>query len=260
MMKLSVVPGDVIPGVSFVDAMSVAKQAGIDAVELHEWWQEDLRTVRSACQELSVRIVTVCAPFSDIADRSVHRAYLDGMAETIEAARRLGAGIVIVTTGAAQGADRDAQHGAIVDCMQACVPLAEKAEITLAIEPLNITDGAEGCASGYYLWSSDEAFLICDEVASDRMTVLFDIYHQQVSEGNVTQRICSRLNQISHMHAAGVPGRNELDVGELNYAYLFSKIGLSGYNGHIGLEYNPSTDSLSGMQTAVSYIDGISQS
>ena len=114
----------------------------------------------------------------------------------------------------------------------------------LVIEPLNTyVDHA-----GYYLWSSDEAFQIVGEVNSPNIKVLFDIYHQQIMEGNIIPRIRKNINSIGHFHAAGSPGRHELDSGEINYPNIFEAIGEAGYTGYIGLEYFPLKDAVEGLK------------
>ena len=117
-------------------------------------------------------------------------------------------------------------------------PLLEKAELTLVIEPLNERVNHPG----YYLVQSDEAFQIIDEVNSDNIKVVFDIYHQQISEGDLIENIRSNIDKIGHFHAAGNPGRHELQKGEIAYPYIFEQIRKAGFAGYVGLEYWP-TDS-----------------
>ena len=122
--------------------------------------------------------------------------------------------------------------------------MLEAAEVTLVIEPLNeLIDHA-----GYYLVHSDEAFQIVDEVASDRVKVVFDIYHQQISEGQLIANITSNIDKIGHFHAAGNPGRNELTSGELHYPSIFQAISETGFTGFVGLEYWPKQDIAAGLK------------
>lgn len=70
----------------------------------------------------------------------------------------------------------------------------------------------------------------------------FDIYHQQISEGNIINNILANIDYIGHFHAAGHPGRHELQHGEINYPEIFSAIKQTNFSGYIGLEYWPLTD------------------
>ncbi|MEM0969400.1 MAG: TIM barrel protein, partial [Verrucomicrobiota bacterium] len=97
---------------------------------------------------------------------------------------------------------------------------------------------------GYYLVQSPEAFEIVQEVASPHVQVVFDIYHQQISEGNVLANLRRHLERghIGHLHAAGNPGRHELQRGELHYRSILSAIKETGYTGYVGLEYWPADE------------------
>ena len=96
--------------------------------------------------------------------------------------------------------------------------------------------------------SSAEAFEIIEEVGSDRVKVLFDIYHQQITEGDLIRNIRENISRIGHFHAAGCPGRHELDTGELNYPNIFHAIREAGYTGYVGLEYFPEKPVLEGLR------------
>ncbi|MFT6620803.1 MAG: hydroxypyruvate isomerase, partial [Limisphaerales bacterium] len=84
-----------------------------------------------------------------------------------------------------------------------------------------------------------EAFDIVDQVGSPNVKVVFDIYHQQISEGHLIRNIVSNIDKIGHFHAAGNPGRNELQRGEINYAEVFAAIRATEFDGYVGLEYWP---------------------
>jgi hydroxypyruvate isomerase len=71
---------------------------------------------------------------------------------------------------------------------------------------------------------------------------LFDIYHQQITEGNIISNILNNIEWIGHFHAAGVPGRHEITEGELNYKKILEVIDKTSYKGYVGLEYFPKFD------------------
>ena len=151
--------------------------------------------------------------------------------------------------GIRSGIPRDQQHQCLVDGLKAAAPMLETAGITLVIEPLNeLVDHA-----GYFLIRADEAFQIIDEVASPNVKVVFDIYHQQISEGHVINNITANIDKIAHFHAAGNPGRHELTIGELHYPSIFEAIQQTSYDGYVGLEYWPKNDPLAGLQEVASW-------
>ena len=84
--------------------------------------------------------------------------------------------------------------------------------------------------------------------------MLYDIYHQQITEGDLLARILPNIDQIGHFHAAGVPGRHELDECEINYDYLLRQIARAGYDGWIGLEYFPAKAPAEGLRKLAAYL------
>jgi hydroxypyruvate isomerase len=116
--------------------------------------------------------------------------------------------------------------------------------MTLLLEPLNIkVDHA-----GYFLSRTDEAFSIIHDVNHPSVKLLFDIYHQYITEGEVIEAIRGHIGSIGHFHAAGYPGRHELHIGEMDYARIFSAIEETGYSGYVGLEYFPAEDPAAGIR------------
>ena len=105
----------------------------------------------------------------------------------------------------------------------------------MVVEPLNLRVDHQG----YFLSGSDEAAEILKEVGSPNVKMLFDIYHQQITEGDLIRRIQKYLPCIGHFHAAGNPGRHELYQSEINYPYVFQAIENEAYEGYMGLEYFP---------------------
>ena len=103
------------------------------------------------------------------------------------------------------------------------------------IEPLNVLVNHKG----YYLPRAEEAFEIIREVNSPFVKVIYDIYHQQVTEGNIIPTLLGNLEHIAHLHGAGHPGRHELQDGESNYRVIIDRIDAAGYEGALGLEYSP---------------------
>ena len=114
-------------------------------------------------------------------------------------------------------------------------PILEDSGVIIMIEPLNTLVNHKG----YYLWSSVEAFDIIREVEHPLVKVVYDIYHQQVMEGNIIPNIVNNLDCIAHLHSAGHPGRHELQFGENDYNFIFDAVDKAGYPGACGLEYGP---------------------
>jgi len=119
----------------------------------------------------------------------------------------------------------------MVTGIKECVPLLEKEGFTIIVEPLNHQDHP-----GYFLTNSRDAFRLVDEVGSENVKILYDIYHYQINEGNLIKTITDNYGKIAHFHCAGNPGRGNITRGEINYPEVFRAIQSLGYEGYMGLE------------------------
>ena len=119
-----------------------------------------------------------------------------------------------------------------------CARLAQQENITVLIEPINTRD-----MPGYFLTHQEQAQAICAELAAPNVQVLFDIYHCQIMEGDISQKLKRDMRRpfggIGHIQIASVPQRNEPNLGELDCHYLFKLIDELGFDGWIGCEYRP---------------------
>lgn len=243
-MKLSVCIDAVYNGEPVAKALHEIKEIGYSSFEFWSWWDKDLEVLQKVKEELEMTLVAFCTKFVSLVDPAQRDVYLKGLEESISVAKRLGCKQLITQVGNDTGMDRSFQHQSLVEGLKACVPLLEAGGITLLVEPLN----TRADHKGYYLDSSDEAFAIIDEVGSKHVKVLFDIYHQQIMEGDMIRRITGNIDKIGHLHAAGTPRRSELYNGELNYNAIFKAIDEKGFNGYIGLEYFPLEKAIKGLR------------
>jgi hydroxypyruvate isomerase len=137
-----------------------------------------------------------------------------------------------------EGLDDKTMEESVVERLKPVVEMAEKAEVTVLLEPLNdIYDHPN-----HWLTSSDKGAEICRRIGSKHIRLLFDTYHMRVMEGDLVKHIERNIDVISHFHAAGVPGRHEVFHGETNYPFVLKQIERFGYQGVFGLEYSPSVD------------------
>lgn len=157
----------------------------------------------------------------------------------------------IVCTGNVVDGMTDAEMEASVRAgLERTVALAEKAGVTLLLEPLNTTVDHPG----YWLTSSDRGAALCRDLGSERLRLLFDCYHMQIMEGDLLTHLERNLDVIGHVHAAGVPGRREVFLGEIQYPYLVRRLESMGYQGILGLEYRPSMDPDVSLRRTLAYL------
>lgn len=224
---------------SFEERIELAAAAGADAVEFWGRADKDLDAVVSACEAADVDLAAMLGSDAPLTDPDGTDAAVRDMEDSIDVAAEIGCPNLIVTVGPEQDdASRDSQHEAIVEALSRVAPTAEQAGVTLAVEPLNTAvDHPE-----YYLSSSDEGREIVRAVDSEAVGLLFDVYHQQITEGDVTRNLTESLETLSYVHIADNPGRNEPGTGELNYDTILSALDEAGYDGYVGCEFAPVGD------------------
>ncbi len=232
-MKVSVCVDALYFGKDIYKGLDEIKECGYDNFEIWSWWDKDLDRLIEVKKQLGMTLTACCTKFVSLVDPSEREEYKKGLAASIEAAKRLECKTLISQVGNDTGKSREEQHKALVEGLKECVSMLEENDITLVVEPLNTRVDHQG----YYLWSSDEAFQVIEEVGSPNIKILYDIYHQQIMEGDLLRRIIPNISKIGHFHAAGNPGRNELYYGEMDYTRIFEEIGKTDFKGYIGYEY-----------------------
>jgi hydroxypyruvate isomerase len=137
--------------------------------------------------------------------------------------------------------DMNYQTQNVIETLKQAAELLEKHDLTMVLEPLNFRDHP-----GLFLTESPQAFQICKAVNSKSCKILFDIYHQQIQEGNLIPNIEASWNEIAYFQIGDNPGRNEPTTGEINYKNIFKYIYDKGFNGVLGMEHGNSLKGLEG--------------
>jgi hydroxypyruvate isomerase len=131
---------------------------------------------------------------------------------------------------------RETAQAAYVSNLRHAAALAAGVGVDVLIEPINTRD-----IPGYFLHRQDQAHAVLDEIGAANLKVQMDLYHCQIMEGDLAMKLRRYVptGHIGHIQIAGVPGRNEPDLGEIHYPYLFSLLDELGYGGWVGCEYRP---------------------
>lgn len=247
-MQLSVTLPAVYSDATLFDAIDAAGELDVDGVEFFDWMDYDADEVREACADAGLTVAGTLARGGGrtieggdfaLTDPDTRDTVVDDIEASVEAAADLDASSLIVTVGPEQeGLDRETQRESIVEVLSAVAPAAEAADVTIAVEPLNVAVDHPG----YYLTDAEEAFDIVETVDSDHVTVLYDVYHQQVTEGNIIETVRENVDHIGHVHIADVPGRHQPGTGELNYENILAALNQAGYDGFVGCEFFPTDE------------------
>jgi hydroxypyruvate isomerase len=116
------------------------------------------------------------------------------------------------------------------------------AGVKVVIEPINGRD-----MPGFHLRTQEQGAAVVEAIGRDRLGLQFDVYHCQVTEGDVTKRMEALMPVIAHMQIADVPQRNEPGTGEIGWEYVFRRMDELGYRGWVGCEYRPKGDTVEGL-------------
>jgi hydroxypyruvate isomerase len=191
------------------------------------------------------------------AHKEEHAECLEVLRKQIDLTSEAGFPNIITFSGFRRGISDEEGMKNMVDGLKQIVGHAEKKKVTVCLEMLNSRVNIEMKGHPDYFCDKIEmAVEVCKRVGSERMKVLFDIYHVQIMEGDIIARIKQFHPYIGHYHTAGVPGRNELDdTQEINYVPIMKAIAETGYKGYVGQEFIPTRDKALALNEAVKLCD-----
>ncbi len=141
-----------------------------------------------------------------------------------------------------QGVSHDIATATMIGNLKFAAAELKRQGIMLVTEPINSFD-----IPGYFVNRTSEALAILDAVGSDNLFIQYDVYHAQRMEGELGSTLKNHLSRIGHIQIADNPGRNEPGTGEINYAWVLQHIDALGYDGWVGCEYKPKTNTVDGL-------------
>ncbi|SNR55400.1 hydroxypyruvate isomerase family protein [Lutibacter flavus] len=181
-------------------------------------------------------------------DSSHRKEFLTDIINSVEVAKRVNATWMTVVPGHLDlRLDLNYQTANVVESLKYASEILEKNNLVMVLEPLNFYNHP-----GLFLTESPQAFQICKSVNSPSCKILFDIYHQQIQEGNLLPNIEKTWDEIAYFQIGDNPGRNEPTTGEINYKNIFKFIHSKGYKGILGMEHG---NSLQGKEGELAVID-----
>jgi hydroxypyruvate isomerase len=240
--------------VPFLDRFAGAAQDGFRAVEFAFGYDFPAEEVAARLKAHGLTQVLINAPPGAYAAGERGLAALPGrehefaasVATALLYAQALGCPRIHVMAGVLpEGADTElrARHrSTFVRNLRFAAREAQEHGVALTVEPINPRD-----VPGYFLTTQAEAHAIRAEVGAPNVSVQMDLYHAQIVEGDLSEKLRRWLPHIGHIQIAGVPGRHEPDVGEINYRHLFALLDELGYSGWVGCEYRPLAGTSAGL-------------
>ncbi|MCL4835541.1 MAG: TIM barrel protein [Caldilineaceae bacterium] len=225
------------PFVPFQERIRRVAAAGYPAYEFWGWRAKDLDAIAGATAETGLAVAGFAVdPGFALTTPGNDAVMTQAVVEAAAVAHRLQCSSLILTTGnEVAGESWEITRRRVVRKLRAMSHVAAQEGVRICLEPLNpFVDHKH-----YWLTTMAQAGDIVEEVDSPGLGILYDLYHQQLTEGKLINNLHRHLHQIGHIHTAGVPGRHELLGGENDYAAIFRAIDASGYAGYVGLEFRP---------------------
>ncbi|HNS19480.1 MAG TPA: TIM barrel protein [Sedimentisphaerales bacterium] len=191
-------------------------------------------------------------PLTDgLADKKYHDMCLATLRQTIDATAEAGFPNVISFSGNRRGIPDDVGIENAVEALKKIVGYAEQKKVTIVLEYLNSV-GHKDYMFDHMAWGVE----VCKRVGSERVKILYDIYHAQIMEGNIIDTLRRNKDYIGHYHTGGNPGRNEIDdTQELYYPAILRAIAETGFTGYVAHEFVPKRDPLESLTYAARICD-----
>ncbi len=239
----------ILPDVPFEKRVGVVAGKGFKNIEFCGWKSRDIDALEKELKDHQIGVALFAGHRkSSTIDSRFHERFLKELKESIGLAHRLGCenldvysdellpskANVVPQIYSARSISLPTRKKLtnLTKAMERGADLAEKEGVFLQLEALNLVDHPR-----YFLSTSELTLEVIRKVDNPHLKMLFDIYHMQISEGNVTTRLLANLNEIGHIHVADVPGRHEPGTGELNYEFILGQLSKAGYKGTVGFEY-----------------------
>jgi hydroxypyruvate isomerase len=227
----------------FLERMAAAASAGFTAVEFLFPYAHSPQEVRERLKEngLTQALFNMPPGDFDAGERGIAclpertQEFRAGVAKALEYADALECMTVHAMAGLKPAGQSEQElYRTYVDNLAYAAAECRAAGRTLVIEPINGRD-----MPGYLMNTTTLARKVIEDVGADNLKLQLDLYHCQISEGDLATRIRSNADLTAHVQIAGVPARNEPDTGEINYPFLYDVLDETGFKGFIGCEYRP---------------------
>jgi hydroxypyruvate isomerase len=243
---------------TFEQNLERVAQAGYTQVELvsefKTWSSSDMARILARMEALGITVDAMAGMTLGFADPAGGDAFLSELKTLIPVANRLACRQIILLSGkriAAPAADsassyqNPVQHSASIETLKRAADLLAAADVQGVIEPIDRLENPT-----IYLDGVSEAFAIVKAVDSPSLRVLYDLYHEQRTHGNLIEKLQQNIAMVGLVHIADVPGRHQPGTGELDYGNIYRTLAELNYTGTIAMEFYPTGDIVSVLRDA----------
>jgi len=224
----------------FLERIKKAASFGYPAVEFWGSHRKDPQAVADLTQKLGIAVAQFTAA-SGFNNPDKLDQFVEAINDACRTAKILKAKKACVVAGAnIKGMTERQMHDQCIVALKKVAPIVEQNDLMLILEPLNIRVDHKGQC----LYRSPDAVRICREVGSTHVKINWDLYHQQITEGDLCGHLREGFDQVGYVQLADHPGRHEPGTGEICYNRVLKEVYDLGYRGYVGLECTPKTTEL----------------
>ena len=247
---LSVMLWTVFRDLPFVQRLEKIHEAGYRFIELvgefKDWKKEDFAEARRKKRELGIEFDGTTGVWFPLADPAAREAFLKALREFIPTMRELECTRLIMQTGNnVTGLSQEQMHANCIETLKRGADIAAENNIELLVENIDPEENPK-----YFLTQSAEGFEIVRSVGNPHVKFLYDLFHEQISAGNLIAKLRKNIDLVALIHIADVPGRHAPGTGEINFSNIFRVLGELSYSRYVAMEFMPLGDPIQELRAA----------
>ncbi len=251
-------------GSDVVDQIAFIAEEGFGAIEdngMRDRSPREQRRIGDALREHDLRMGVFVAhsiswnePALTTGEKGPRQRFLDEIRSSVEVAQRVGATWMTVVPGARDlRLDKGYQTANLVETLREAAAILEPHDLVMVLEPLNNRRNHPN----QFLTHIAQAYQICRAVDSPACKILYDIYHQQITEGNLIPNLDAAWEEVGYVQIGDHPGRNEPTTGEINFRNVFQHLHEKGYDGILGMEHGMAGEGRAGERAVIEAYDSV---
>jgi hydroxypyruvate isomerase len=252
---LSVMLWTVFNKLPFEERLAKVAEAGYTNIELvgeyGKWAPADFDGANAARKRLGIHFDATAGLKNGVGNPAQRDALMDELRQALVPMETLGCPAMIMLSGnVVPGLSRDEQHKSCIESLKKASALVEGKQIEgqpvrLLLECIDPEENPR-----YYLQSAAEAIEIVRAVNHPQVQFLYDMFHEQIAEGNLLEKLEKNIDVIGLIHVADVPGRHEPGTGEINYVNVYKKLAELKYKHVVAMEFKPTGDPVEALRAA----------
>jgi hydroxypyruvate isomerase len=234
----------------FAQRLEKVASAGYGNVELvgefKKWSETDFKNVAQARRRLGISFDATGGVEHSLTDPAQRDAFLADVKNLLPAMAKLECPALIVLTGnRVPSLSHEAQHANCVEALKRAADVVQGRGVRILLENIDPEENPK-----YFLTSVAEGFEVVKEVNHPQVRFLYDFFHEQISEGNLIEKLEKNISLVDLVHVADVPGRHEPGTGEINYTNIYKKLVSLGYDRSMAMEFLPTGDAVESLRKA----------